>query len=63
MVPSRITTHSNRLRHCRHVVRLRKRRAERGVSTPLNSLRFSGALYGLRISEMKIEIVWPSAIG
>jgi hypothetical protein len=32
-------------------------------STPLNGLRVSGALYGPRNLEMKIEIVWPSAIG
>ena len=52
----RITTHSTRLRHCRHVVRLRKRRAEHGVSTPLNGLRVSGALYGPKIGDRKLEI-------
>jgi hypothetical protein len=53
---NRITRHSNRQRHCRHAVCLRKRRAERGVFTPLNGLRLSAALSGPRNRMKKSDI-------
>ena len=66
---SRITTRVKRTSLGRHSLCLRKACA--GAPTHLSvPARRSGprspltrALYGLRISEMKMEIVWPSAIG